>query len=148
MMPTLHPGQELLSFNWVYLGKKLKVGDIVVIKQDRKEMVKRIQRIDDSSGEALAKQGRHIFVVGDNQSKSIDSRHFGLISMDQIVGKIVYQGECHPDRSEGYNLYSSVSPQNDIIDCPQCNSPVIGIYGRKDAICKNCGFKLSCCGEP
>ena len=34
------------------------------------------------------------------------------------------------------------------IPCPQCASPVIGIYGRKDAICTNCGFKLTCCGEP
>ena len=89
MYPTLHPGQDVLSFNWAYLGKKPKVGDIVVIKKDGKELVKRIQSMD----------GRHMFVMGDNQEKSTDSRDFGAINLDQIVGKVVY-ASSHPEPAE------------------------------------------------
>lgn len=117
MIPTLHPGQDVLSINWFI---NPKVGDIVVIKKGGKEIVKRIQKIDD----------RRIFVIGDNLNQSTDSRDFGPVNMDQVVGKVIY-ASSHPD----------------MVDCPNCSSPVIGIYGRKDAICSNCGYKLICCGE-
>ena len=45
MSPTLKPDQEILSFNWAYLGKKPKAGDVVVIKLNGREMVKRVQKI-------------------------------------------------------------------------------------------------------
>lgn len=77
MFPTLRPGQDVLSINWFVSPKK---GDILVIKQDGKEMVKRVQKVD----------GSKVFVIGDNEQKSTDSRHFGSITLDQIVGKIVY----------------------------------------------------------
>lgn len=118
MMPTFHSGQDIVSFNWAYLGSKPKVGDIVVIKQDGKEMVKRVQKVLD----------REVFVHGDNHKESTDSRHFGPVSMENVVGKVVYQS-------------------NEIL-CPNYDAPVVGIYGRKDAICGNCRFKLTCCGEP
>jgi len=124
MLPTLREGQDVLSFNWAYLGKKPKVGDIVVVKVNGKEMVKRIQKVDD----------RQIFVYGDNMDQSTDSRNFGPVSMDHVIGKLIYS--------------SALPKHGNIIDCPQCGSDVLGIYGRKDAICTNCGFKLSCCGEP
>ncbi len=121
MHPTLHPGQDVLSFNWAYLGKKPKAGDIVVIKMNGREMIKRIQTIRD----------RDIFVIGDNKDESTDSRDFGPVKMNQVVGKVIY---------------SSAPPQNDrMVPCPQYGSPVLGIYGRKDAVCNNCGFKLTCC---
>lgn len=77
MFPTLKKGQDILSINWFY---KPKVGDIVIIKQEGKEMVKRVQKMD----------GRRVFVTGDNKDESTDSRHFGSIKMDQVVGKVVY----------------------------------------------------------
>lgn len=118
MYPTLRKGQDILSFNWAYLGKKPKIGEVIVIKYQGIEIVKRVKEVKEEK----------VFVVGDNQDKSTDSRHFGSISKDQIIGKVIYGS-------------------NDI-PCPSCATPVIGIYGRKDAICSNCGFKLTCCGEP
>lgn len=115
MLPTLKEGQDVLSINWFISPK---VGDIVVIKRSGIEMVKRIKKI----------KGDKVYVVGDNEQESTDSRHFGPIGKDNIVGKLIY----------GSNQ----------IACPNCDAPVIGIYGRKDAICQNCGFKLTCCGEP
>lgn len=90
MTPTLYPNQDVLSFNWAYLGRKPKVGDIVVINVNGKEMVKRVTKVDDSPGEASAKRGRRILVRGDNKKMSTDSRHFGPVGMDQIVGKVIY----------------------------------------------------------
>ncbi len=118
MLPTLKPGQDILSFNWAYLGNKPKIGDIVVMRLDGKEIVKRIQKVD----------GRKIFIEGDNPLQSTDSRQIGPIDISQITGKVVY-----------------TSSQ---VDCLNCNSAMVGIAGRKDAFCQNCGFKLTCCGEP
>ena len=115
MHPTLHPGQDVLSFNWAYLGRKPKAGEIIVLSLNGKELIKRVTKLE----------GEQVFVEGDNRNESTDSRHFGPISMDQVMGKVVYR--------------------SDMVDCSQCSSLVIGIYGRKDAICRNCGFKLSCC---
>lgn len=99
MLPTLKPGQDILSFNWAYMGRKPKEGDVVVIKIGGKEMVKRVSKISRSK----------IFVEGDNKRNSTDSRHFGEVSISQIVGKVVYPSTI-------------------------------------DYL--NCGFKLTCCGEP
>ncbi len=118
MLPTLKPGQDILSFNWAYIGRKPSPGEIIVLNFQGKDLVKRVVKVENDQ----------VFVEGDNKEGSTDSRDFGAIDLDQIVGKVIYS--------------------SDLIPCPSCAAPVIGIYGRKDAICKNCGFKLSCCGEP
>lgn len=76
MLPTLKPGQDVLAWCWF---NKYRVGDIVVIRKNSKEIVKRIQKID----------GPSIFVIGDNLRKSTDSRHFGLVDRKQIIGKVI-----------------------------------------------------------
>jgi nickel-type superoxide dismutase maturation protease len=118
MLPTLTPGQDILSFNWAYIGRKPKIGEVIVLNLAGKDMVKRVVRIEDGE----------IFVEGDNTDESTDSRDFGAVSVEDVIGKVVY------------------GPKD--IPCPNCSSAVVGIYGRKDAICQNCGFKLTCCGEP
>lgn len=115
MHPALNPGQDVLSINWFV---NPKIGDIVVIKKSGKEMVKRVEKIE----------GDWVFVIGDNKDESTDSRHFGPIKKDHVVGKVIYQSNEIP--------------------CHNCDLPILGIAGRKDAICQNCGFKLTCCGEP
>lgn len=80
MVPTLQQGQDVLSFNWAYLSKKPKVGDIVVIKFKGKEIIKRVHKLSD----------REVVVQGDNMDESTDSRDFGAVEMDQIVGKVIY----------------------------------------------------------
>jgi hypothetical protein len=123
MVPALHPGQDVLSFNWAYINKKPKVGEIIVLNFKGKDLIKRVVKVE----------GENIFVEGDNKDSSTDSRDFGPIKLDQIKGKIVY---------------ATAQQIEELIPCLNCESPVIGIYGRKDAICQNCGFKLACCGEP
>lgn len=76
MEPTLKPGQKLISLNW---GFSLKKGDLVALKVNGRMIVKRIQKKDD----------RLFFVTGDNQKMSTDSRKFGWVNKNQIVGKII-----------------------------------------------------------
>src|SRR3989338_9184128 len=80
MFPALKPGQEVLVFNWWRL-LGLRVGDIAVIKKNGKELVKRIGQISSD---------RSIFVIGDNQKFSTDSRTFGLIKESEILGKVIW----------------------------------------------------------
>lgn len=80
MFPTLKPGQDVLVFNWAYLFSKPKPGDIVVIKKNGTEMVKRIGQITSD---------RNIFVQGDNVNGSTDSRSFGGIKASEIIGKVI-----------------------------------------------------------
>ena len=79
MLPILKPGQDVLVFNW-WMLVGIKVGDIVAIKVNGKEMIKRIQKPDD----------RRIFVIGDNERESTDSRKFGPINKSQIIGKVIW----------------------------------------------------------
>ena len=80
MLSTLKPGQGVLCFNWAYIFSKPKIRDIVVIRYQGKEMIKRIQKYD----------GRQVFVTGDNKEESTDSKRFGPIGKSEIIGKVVY----------------------------------------------------------
>lgn len=80
MLPTLKPGQDVLVFNWAYIFSKPKLKDIVVVKINGRDMVKRIQKCDD----------RQVFVTGDNEKESTDSRSFGPIDKSNILGKVIF----------------------------------------------------------
>lgn len=43
--------------------------------------------LEEVTGEQIIPEGK-LFVLGDNRRGSWDSRHFGLISIDQVVGKV------------------------------------------------------------
>ncbi len=80
MLPTLKPGQDVLVFNWAYIFSQPKIGDMIVIKLENKEIIKRVHYI----------LGRKVFVQGDNQKESIDSRNFGAVDKSEIIGKVVF----------------------------------------------------------
>lgn len=74
MSPTLQPGQIVLGW-----GKKPSVGDTVLAEQAGREVVKRIKSISN---------GR-IYLVGDNTVESRDSRHYGPVEFQDIIGSIM-----------------------------------------------------------
>ncbi len=78
MLPTLKEGQDILVWCWFY---NPEVGDIVALKKSGKEMVKRIS----------ARTGGKFFCLGDNPKESTDSRSFGAITQNEIIGKVIYK---------------------------------------------------------
>jgi hypothetical protein len=74
MYPALAPGDVVVARK-----ASLKVGDIVIAHRDGIEIIKRVKRIE---------KGRY-YVVGDNPHESTDSRHYGFISKNDILGTIM-----------------------------------------------------------
>jgi nickel-type superoxide dismutase maturation protease len=83
MAPTLTPGQDIISFNWAYLGRKPKAGEIIVLNLNGKDIVKRVVKIED----------KEVYVEGDNRKESTDSRDFGPVDLDKVIGKVIFTGD-------------------------------------------------------
>lgn len=58
----------------------LRAGDVVVVRHEGLEKIKRIEKLD----------GDRIFLLGDNQACSTDSRHYGWVSATIVTGKVVW----------------------------------------------------------
>ena len=82
MEPSLHPGDYVLVNRWAYRRREPEAGDIVVLKDPGAPgefLVKRVMSGDRLTG---------LFVLGDNEAHSRDSRQFGMVPMHLIVGKV------------------------------------------------------------
>lgn len=81
MEPEIKNGTTVLLSNIFYWFKKPKIGDIVAFRNAGKILIKRITKIS---------KGKY-FLEGDNQRDSLDSREFGLIARQKIIGKVIYK---------------------------------------------------------
>lgn len=81
MVPYLQERDEVLTIS--YLFSQPKVGDVIVFRQMVPPFVlcKRIIKIINDK----------IWVEGDNKKKSIDSRNFGFIERENIIGKMFFK---------------------------------------------------------
>jgi nickel-type superoxide dismutase maturation protease len=81
MFPTYKDGDSVLVNRFSYIFHSPKRGDIVAVKdpRDSKTLIKRIEKID----------GNKFFVIGDNKMHSTDSREFGMIGKQNIIGKVI-----------------------------------------------------------
>lgn len=92
MEPTLYDGELHLISRWT----QPEVGDIVVLEDpDADKLI--IKRITAGEGDFVTyNQGERVlgpleyFVEGDNRDWSVDSRYFGPITGDAIVGVLVF----------------------------------------------------------
>lgn len=80
MLPTLKEGDEVICYTWAYNKRSPKVDDLVVAKMKDLEIIKRVLFVRDNE----------VYLKGDNEQQSTDSRNFGWISTRQIVGKAVW----------------------------------------------------------
>ena len=82
MEPAIKEGSILFISRYHYLFRKPKVGEIIILRDPTN--VKRfiIKRVEET-------KGNKVFVVGDNRSESIDSRQFGWIEINNIIGKVL-----------------------------------------------------------
>ncbi len=77
MLPTLKEGDYVL----ILKTSKIKQNDIILLRDPRNghAVVKRV----------LSIKPREYFVIGDNPEQSTDSRHFGWVGKNLVVGKVV-----------------------------------------------------------
>ena len=78
MLPTLQHGQIVVAVAPV---NAIRVGDVVVLKHDGLEKVKRVAQLRDS---------QELYVLGDNPLSSSDSRTFGWLPASSVRCKVVW----------------------------------------------------------
>jgi nickel-type superoxide dismutase maturation protease len=84
MFPLLQPGEEVLvDINFKGRNYFPKIGDIVVLNHPEKSSFPIIKRV------VKIKETGEFFVQGDNFTVSNDSRHFGTVNSQLIIGKVV-----------------------------------------------------------
>ncbi|MHA2273525.1 MAG: nickel-type superoxide dismutase maturation protease [Candidatus Hodarchaeales archaeon] len=78
MEPTLSAG----DYVFLLKSKRLKNNDIVVVRKPGSDrmIIKRV----------LNHRKNKIFVIGDNQKASTDSRSFGSICRQQVLGRVIF----------------------------------------------------------
>ncbi|PID98733.1 S26 family signal peptidase [Candidatus Saccharibacteria bacterium] len=76
MSPVLDPGRVVL----VARKRLYHPEDVVVLLHKGKEKIKRVHIV----------HGDKYDVRGDNPSRSTDSRHFGLVEKNNILGKVIW----------------------------------------------------------
>ena len=82
MRPTLEPGDYVLVNRWAYRVRPPRRGDLVVVRDPElsdRFLVKRVSETQAST---------QIPLEGDNAAVSRDSRAFGAVPLDRIVGKV------------------------------------------------------------
>jgi nickel-type superoxide dismutase maturation protease len=80
MRPALEAGDRLVVSGLL----RPRPGDVVAVvdpRQEERVMVKRVASVDDGG----------ITVVGDNPEASTDSRTFGPVDSDLVLGRVIYR---------------------------------------------------------
>lgn len=83
MLPLLPPGETVLVDPRAYRRSPPQAGDIVVAAPSARPGLQAIKRV----GHILP-DGR-VFLIGDNRAQSTDSRTFGAVLPEDILGKVV-----------------------------------------------------------
>ena len=94
MNPGYKPGERLLISPILLKFSPPTEGDVVVIQHpndQNKQLLKRVIGVPGDRIEGVDLGPNEYFVLGDNKGKSEDSRHFGKIHRDQILGKVWFR---------------------------------------------------------
>ena len=81
MTPGIKNGETVLVSGIFYLFKNPQIGDIVAFREAEKILIKRITEVKD----------KEYFLEGDNNRDSLDSKNFGFILRENIIGKVIYK---------------------------------------------------------
>ncbi len=77
MEPSIAQGDYVVANCWFL---SLSAGDVVVAQgPDGMVLVKRVKKVG----------SRGVYVIGDNAKLSVDSRRFGWIGRERVIGKVI-----------------------------------------------------------
>ncbi|MGK7903973.1 MAG: nickel-type superoxide dismutase maturation protease [Hormoscilla sp.] len=82
MLPLLLPGDEVLVNPRAYRNRLPRPGEIVVACHPARPDLRLVKRVAALSGD------RYCHLMGDNPAQSTDSRSFGAVSIDNILGRV------------------------------------------------------------
>ncbi len=76
MYPTLVSGQLVLAKR----RQSIQPDDVVIFRHNNMEKIKRVREVEND----------RLYVVGDNPNFSTDSRHYGMIDQDDVLGTVAW----------------------------------------------------------
>lgn len=82
MRPTLKPGDYVLVNRWAFRFHPPSPGDLVVVQDPQEPARFLVKRVSERTPTGA------IRLAGDNEGTSRDSRAFGPVAMDRIIGKV------------------------------------------------------------
>lgn len=87
MHPTLRSGKIIFALK---VFKRLNPGDLVIVRHNGVEKIKRVKLVTDSK----------LYIVGDNESASTDSRQFGWLDRSVVLAKVITWNNANRSSSE------------------------------------------------
>lgn len=88
MEPAYHEDDFVLVNRWAYLVRRPRRGDVVVLRNPEAPSGFLLKRV-----ESVAEGGK-VAVRGDNARDSRDSRHFGTVDVNLVVGKVWFHAKA------------------------------------------------------
>jgi nickel-type superoxide dismutase maturation protease len=82
MRPTLEPGDYVLVNRWAFRFRAPSPGDLVVVQDPEEPSRFLVKRVSEWTAAGA------IRLAGDNEGASRDSRAFGPVPLDRIIGKV------------------------------------------------------------
>ncbi len=82
MYPLLKAGEEVLVDTRAYRHCLPKIGDLVIARHPHNHNLRIIKRV------AFVDDNGDCFLLGENKKESSDSRSFGSVNFQKIIGKV------------------------------------------------------------
>lgn len=93
MEPTLRPGDRVIVDVWTYRQRRPRPGEVAVLRGAGPGQAHLVKRVVPAPDPTRARSGGQagLWVEGDNPGRSLDSRRFGPVPAERLVGRVVWR---------------------------------------------------------